>query len=129
LCGYPLRLSFVEETAGKPKIENNMERIHPELRKTSNARTSWGVLFVLIGGVLILNVFGVFPYDVKRVLFSWEMLLIVVGLFSLINNESKVMGIILIALGVFLMGIHFWDLPYYFRKAFWPAVLLVLVST
>jgi len=96
-----------------------------ENRRPSNSRKSWGLLFVLIGGVLILNVFNVFPYDVKRIIFSWEMLLIVVGLFSLINNESKVMGVILIALGVFLMGIHFWDLPYYFRKAFWPAVLVI----
>ena len=74
---------------------------------------------------LFANVFNLFPYDVKRIIFSWEMLLIVVGIFSLVNNESKVIGIVLVALGVFLMGIHFWEVPYYFRRAFWPAVLIV----
>lgn len=101
-----------------------MEQMKPEARRQTNARKSWGLLFVLIGAILIANVFNLFPYDVKRIIFSWEMLLIVVGIFSLINNQNKVIGVVLIALGVFLMGIHFWDLPYYFKRAFWPVVLL-----
>ncbi|HBB93117.1 MAG TPA: hypothetical protein DC042_15740 [Bacteroidales bacterium] len=101
---------------------------HPmfDRRKHANNRKSWGVVLLLIGGILLANVFDVFPYDVKHIIFSWEMLLIVIGVLSLVNNRSLVPGFILIALGVFFMGNHFWEFPYYVRQAFWPVLILVI---
>ena len=101
-----------------------MENLNPEFRRHGNARKSWGLVMIVLGIILVLNIMDVFPYDVKRIIFSWEMLLILFGLLSLVNNQSKVMGIVLISLGVFFLGIHFFDLPYYFKRAFWPVVLI-----
>lgn len=115
-----------------------MERIDPEFkreprtghpvfnrRRMINARRSWGVVLVLFGLLLMANVFNLLPFGVWNVIFSWEMLLIVVGVLSLLNNRSVVPGVILIALGLYFMGLHHWELPYYLKRAFWPALLLL----
>ncbi|MDD2571551.1 MAG: DUF5668 domain-containing protein [Bacteroidales bacterium] len=115
-----------------------MERIDPEFKKEPrtghpvfdrrrmiNSRRSWGVVLVLLGLLLLANVFNLLPFGVWRVLFSWEMLLIVIGVLSLVNNRSAVPGVILIALGLYFMGLHYWEIPYYLKRAFWPALLLI----
>ncbi len=102
-----------------------MERMGHEMRRSSNTRKTWGVLLVIVGGLLIANAIDLLPYKITDILISWEMVLIVVGVFSLVNNQSKVIGIILISLGVFFLFDNYWDFPYYVRKAFWPSVVVV----
>ncbi len=96
-----------------------------EARKSHNTRKTWGILLVILGGFLIANAFEILPYKLKDIFWSWEMLLIVIGVFSLVNNQSKVIGIVLISLGTFFMFENFWDFPYYVREAFWPSVVVV----
>ena len=96
-----------------------------EVRRNTNTRKTWGILLVIVGGLLIANAFDLLPYRLKDIIWSWEMLLIVVGVFSLVNNQSKLIGIILISLGGFFLIENYWDFPYYVRKAFWPSVVVV----
>jgi predicted membrane protein len=102
-----------------------MERMGHEVKRNSNTRKTWGVLLVIIGGLLIANAVDILPYKLTDILISWEMVLIVVGVFSLVNNQSKVIGIVLISLGVFFLFENYWEFPYYVRKAFWPTVVVV----
>ncbi len=104
---------------------SNMEQHDSQLKRRNNSRTTWGLLLILLGAVLMAHVFNIFPYRVWDVIWSWQMILIVVGLFSLVNNQSKVIGIVLISLGVFFLVDDYWFFPDYLRKAFWPAVLIV----
>lgn len=102
-----------------------MERMNHEIRRNHNTRKTWGVLLVLFGALLIANAFDILPYRLKDIIISWEMVLIVVGVFSLLNNQSKLIGIILISLGTFFLIENYWEFPYYVRKAFWPSVVVV----
>ena len=102
-----------------------MEKMGHEVRRNTNTRKTWGVLLVLIGGLLVANAFNLLPYRLKDILWSWEMLLIVVGIFSLVNNQSKIIGLVLISLGGFFLIENYWDFPYYVRRAFWPMVVVV----
>jgi len=102
-----------------------MEHMDRNFRRNVNARRTWGFLLIVFGGVLLGHVFNIFPNRVWDVIWSWEMLLIVVGVFSLVNNQSKVLGIVLISLGTFFLFDHYWDFPYHVRRAFWPAVIIV----
>jgi len=102
-----------------------MERMEHDIRRHSSTRKTWGVLLVIFGGLLIANAFDILPYRLKDIIISWEMLLIVIGVFSLVNNQSKVIGIVLISLGTFFLFENYWDFPYYVRKAFWPSVVMV----
>jgi len=89
-----------------------------------NSRRSWGVILILLAVVLFAKIFNWLPYDIWHAIISWEMLLVAIGVLSLVNNRSLVPGIILIALGVYFGAMHYFDLPYYFRQIFWPALIL-----
>ena len=102
-----------------------MERMGHEVKRNHNTRKTWGILLVIFGGILIANAFDLLPYRLRDIIWSWEMLLIVVGVFSLVNNQSKVIGIVLISLGTFFLVENYWDFPYYVRQAFWPSVVVV----
>ena len=99
--------------------------MNSQIRRRSGSRTIWGLLLILLGAALLARVFDIFPYRVWNVIWSWQTILIVVGLISLVNNQSKVMGIVLISLGAFFMIDEYWLFPEILRKAFWPAVLIL----
>ena len=94
-------------------------------RRQVNSRRGWGVVLIIVGLLLLANVFDVFPYDIKRIVFSWQMLLIAIGLVFIIKDRSFVPGLILIAIGGFSMANHYFLLPDYWRHAFWPLLILV----
>jgi predicted membrane protein len=94
-------------------------------RRHLNSRRGWGVLLIIVGIIALGNVFDIIPYDVKRIVISWQMFLIAIGVISLINNRSVVPGVFLIAIGGISLVNHFYVFPEYWRHAFWPAVLLL----
>lgn len=102
-----------------------METFDSHPRRSHNARRTWGVIAIAFGALLMANVFDLLPYKVWDIIWSWQMLLIVIGLVSLMNNESKFMGVALLALGAFFLLDDFWYFPVELRKAFWPAVLIL----
>jgi predicted membrane protein len=95
-------------------------------RRQMNGRRGWGVILILAGLVLLANIFEVFDYDVRRIVFSWQMLLIAIGVISLVNNRSWAPGIILIAIGGFSLANHYLEIPDYWHQAFWPLLVLVV---
>jgi len=106
--------------------EHRHERPVYDHRRHMNSRRGWGVILILVALVALGNVFDIIPYDVRRIVISWQMLLIAIGVISLINNKSLVPGVILIAIGVFSLANHYWIFPEYWRHAFWPLLLLVV---
>ncbi|MEA1876678.1 MAG: DUF5668 domain-containing protein [Bacteroidota bacterium] len=102
-----------------------METIDSHPRRNRNTRRTWGVIVILLGGLLMANQFNLIHFRLWNVVWSWQMLLIVIGLVSVVNNESKFVGIVLIAIGSFFMIDDFWYFPQELRKAFWPAVVIL----
>ncbi len=58
-----------------------------------------GSLLVIVGVVLIIDNFGFFPHILPRWIWTWQSLLIVIGIFSMLTSERIGPGIILIAVG------------------------------
>jgi len=90
--------------------------------KNYDSRTFVGIIFVFIGAVLIARNFGWLDYDFARNLISWQMLLIVIGLFQL-ARRAYTPAIVLIGIGLFFLI----DFPDNFRENFWP-ILIILVG-
>ena len=90
-------------------------------RRNFDSRTFLGILFVLIGGVLIARNYGLLDYEFAHALISWKMLLIVIGLFNLMRG-AYTPAIILISLGLFFMV----DIPDEIRENFWPLIFVVV---
>ena len=94
--------------------------------KHSDKRLIVGVIIVLIGIALLASNFGVLPYNIKRYLLHWEVILMGIGLIALITNEHKGTGIILIAVGGTLYLRNFFDIHFNFWQLFVPSMIILV---
>jgi len=105
-------------------------KTNPDRRPGNSNRFIIGILLVIAGFVLILEKTTVLPepldHFIDNIIFSWQMLLIVIGIITLTGSGNKTPGIVLIAVGgFFLIPELFYD---YFESFnfFWPALFIVI---
>jgi predicted membrane protein len=94
--------------------------------KKNNKRALLGLLLIVLGFILIGTNFNIFPFGLRPIIFSWQGLLILIGLFFLFSREANATGWILISIGGFFLIPHIWEVPGEWSQMFWPAVLLGL---
>lgn len=109
-------------------MENNkIQRRFDEFRNRDYVKTAvLGLCLIAAGIVIILNNMGILAYSVRRIVVSWQMLLVVLGIVGL-GRKNYSGGIILLLVGIFFLvpmfpGLH---LGASFTKNFWPALLVV----
>jgi predicted membrane protein len=98
-----------------------------ENREEWNPKSKLILAVVLIGaGILLLaHNFNLLTFNVYHAIFSFPMLLIVIGLVQISKHPNKTFGLVLIVVGGFLLlpriipGWHF-----NFGQLFWPAVFV-----
>lgn len=93
-------------------------------QRGSSHRLYLGVIAVFIGMILIASNFGIIPYHWKHILFSWEMILIIIGVVMLAKNDGKPTGYILIGVGAFFLIPDLFYFRFDFVKLFWPLVII-----
>lgn len=92
----------------------------------SSNRAVIGVILVLVGLFLVLRNTGFFPGFIDRIIFSWPMLLLTIGVVITIgSSERKTSGIIVMAVGGFFL------IPLIFRETFdvnvfWPSIFIIV---
>lgn len=86
-----------------------------------SGRVGAGVFLLLIGGVLLVDQMGV---PLPNWLFSWHVLLIVIGLFVGLRHSFRggAWAILILIGSFFLLQDHYPDIP--LRRFLWPAVLI-----
>ncbi|MBN1250935.1 MAG: hypothetical protein JXA16_02295, partial [Bacteroidales bacterium] len=89
-------------------------------------RLGVGLVFIFIGSVLIMSNIGIMPQILRHYIFSWQMLLIVIGIFNLVNNKNKTFGLILITVGVFFLLPQIFGFPRLYIRMFWPAIFIII---
>lgn len=84
----------------------------------------FAVIIIAAGALLLLRGIGLLPWELSRVLLSWQMLLIVIGVFNIFSSQHKVSGYILLGIGGFFMldKFYYWDISFW--QVFWPVVLI-----
>ncbi|MCI0522520.1 MAG: cell wall-active antibiotics response protein [Bacteroidales bacterium] len=109
-------------------METNEQK--PKRDSDSSNKFIIGILLVIAGFILILEKTTIIPgpldHFIDDIIFSWQMLLIVIGIVTLTGSGNKTPGIVLIAVGgFFLIPELFSD---YFRSFnfFWPALFIVI---
>ncbi len=58
-----------------------------------------GAVIIVAGLLLLLVNMGFLPYAIQHIIFSWQMLLIGIGIVSFFSSESRTPGTILILIG------------------------------
>ena len=88
----------------------------------SNRRLILGLVFVILGVVFLLDNLDILEFAIPRILWRWEMILIVIGGINIFSNNYST-AFTLIGIGAFFWviddyNVDFWDL--------WPVVLIII---
>ncbi len=103
-----------------------METINHQPSRNNNARIIVGLVFLTIGAFLFADRFDIFPFNWNQYIFTWQSLLIGIGLISLAKNESRATGVVLIAIGGFFLTAKILGFHYPIRYFFWPTVFVAI---
>ena len=95
-------------------------------RKKRMKKITFGLLVIAAGTLLLAFNAGIIDHSFKHLVFSWQMLLIGIGLINIFDRDNWVVGTILIAIGSFFIAPHLIDLTPEFTKMFWPVILIVV---
>ncbi len=104
-------------------METSVEQIS---RRQKMKKYAFGALVVLAGALLLAFNFDLLPHEWKHMIFSWEMLLVAIGLISLFGNENRLPGLILIAIGGFFLIPEIFIMHISFYRLFWPLILIII---
>ena len=92
----------------------------------SNRRALLGVILIFAGLLLIAINFHWIPWNWRGIFFSWQALLILIGLFFIASRDNRLAGYILIGIGAFFLIPRIWDIPFDWHRLFWPVILLAV---
>ena len=77
------------------KIENSP--------KFNSSRIIIGLLLVALAGLILVDNFDIYNIPWREYIFTWQTILIVIGLIFFTKQGSKTTGLVLIAIGVFFL--------------------------
>lgn len=91
----------------------------------NDKRVFIGFILILIGGFYLLRNFDLLPYFLPYYLFSWKVILILIGLFILTNRRNKTAGIILVGIGGFSLLSDVFNIHLH-AGTIWPIILVAI---
>jgi predicted membrane protein len=104
----------------------NFEELSVKYRKTRKMKkTIFGILAVAAGVLLLGFNLNLINPEIKHIIFSWQMLLIAIGLVNIFDRDSIVIGAILLTTGSFFLVPEFLNVPFHLNQVFWPVILIL----
>ena len=97
-----------------------------ERPRTSNSRIVLGIVLIFFGFILLGREFDFIPYSVRHLIFSWQVILMALGLVFLFSRNNKSLGIVLLMIGSVFLALDRLDFVWDLHNLFWPVVLLGL---
>lgn len=88
-------------------------------------KTGLGLIFIIAGAIMLGLNLGWIPFEIRSWLFSWKMILIVIGVIMLISKENKEPGLILMIIGGFFLARDHHFFMYDLHKFVFPALLII----
>lgn len=102
-----------------------MERQNKDFKRNKTAHLLLGIVLVLLGVAVLAEIVDAVPWRMRDIIFSWQMILIILGIVFISGQDSKSTGYILLAIGAFFLIPKFLNVPDYWRGLFWPSVLIL----
>ena len=84
-----------------------------ENKNSIDKRVLLGGILIFLGGLFLLNTMNILNFRITNVIFSWPFIMMMIGLFILINTEKKFLGGVLSGIGaIFLLPRIFPQIDY-----------------
>ncbi len=71
--------------------------------RSSGTRFLIGIIFIIVGGIFLLNTLDIFQVDVGNIIFSFPFLVFFVGLIILVNSNNRGFGLLVTVVGALLL--------------------------
>jgi predicted membrane protein len=97
------------------------------MAENSDRRSVLGVLLLLVGAFLILNNLNIIPFYIPHYIFTWPVILIVLGVVFILTKGRNGTGFILISIGSVFLAMEAFHFSWRDVGGFWP-IILVLVG-
>lgn len=107
------------------KEDNSAESQNTIVKKISGKGAALGVLVIGAGLLLLARNTGLLNETVARIVFSWEMLLIAIGVVNIVIRQNLWSGVILIGIGGFFLLVNFYHMPFSTWQLFLPALIIL----
>jgi len=88
--------------------------------KKANRRAVFGILLIAIGTLILLD--NLWIIDVPYYLFTWQMILVLIGGFQMLTGNVKG-GLIVMGIGIFFWVINYQNLH---LRDYWPIILIII---
>ncbi len=98
------------------KNEYNRNKIDP--------RVFLGIGLLIIGALMLMDSYYMFDFDILHIIFSFQGILIIIGIFILTHGNNKVFGSILVVLGVFFIIPRIFPMIYYGKHLVLPVLII-----
>ncbi len=85
----------------------------------------FGLIVIAAGVLLIYRNMGLLDPEMKRIFFSWQMIMIAAGFINVFGKSSRLFGLILMSVGGFFLMPRIMDLPINFTQTFWPLLVII----
>jgi predicted membrane protein len=108
------------------RAREERRQIRQEHHHLHNNRPIIGVVLVLAGLFLVMRNTGFFPEFIDHVIFSWPMLLVVIGLVMTLGASEKTSGVIVMAVGGFFLIPMIFRETFHAYNMFWPSIFIII---
>jgi len=101
--------------------------------ETKKDKTFVGVILLIVGIILLGRNFHIFPAFITRIIFSWQMLIIGIGILMIVSKGKSVGGLFLIGIGSLFLWDKIVPFSHFQWQIAWPLLFIfvgaVLVLT
>ena len=94
--------------------------------KYMDRRLILGALFILFGGLFLLEDTGWLGFSLHKIIFSWQMLLIFIGILNVSHKRNNSFGVILISVGTIFLIPEIFSISYNTDKLFLPIIMVTI---
>lgn len=85
----------------------------------------FGLLLIAFGIFWMMQRLNVLDPTVERAVFSWQAVVIAIGLINVVNGSARWFGLLMILVGSFFMSMRLDFLPENYTAAFWPTLIIL----
>ena len=89
-------------------------------------KLAFGLILIIAGILFLLERLNQIPAEVTEHLFSWQAVLVAIGVVMVAGSGKSLPGWIVMAIGVFFLLSHIFLFPATFRDVFWPLLLIAV---